>query len=311
VETKDKIIDYLRNDPIKLIKKIILVIMRGPGIRHLISNSLYVKCNYKWVTGGKLNLKNPRSFNEKIQWLKVYERNPMYTILSDKYCVREYVSRKIGEQYLIPLIGVYDDVDDIPWDELPTKFVLKCNHASGTNIICKNRETLDIRDSIKKLKKWMRTNYYWYSREWSYKNIKPKIVCEKYMVDESGVELKDYKIFCFHGEPKLIQVDYNRFKGHKRNLYDISWNYIDVSIKYPNDSKVYIERPEKLEEMLELAKKLSADYPHVRVDFYSISGEIYFGEMTFYHGSGHERFTPKELEIQMGEWINLPNIQSS
>lgn len=302
---KDKIVYYFKNDPIKLITKTVLAIMRAPGIRYLISSKFYIKCSYKWRTGEKLNLSNPKSFNEKIQWLKLYDRNPMYTILADKYHVREYVSKTIGDQYLIPLIGVYDNVDDIPWDKLPTKFVLKCNHASGTNIICKDKSKLNIRDSTKKLKKWMKMNYYWRGREWAYKNIKAKIICEKYMVDESGVELKDYKIFCFHGEPKLIQVDYNRFVNHKRNLYDTSWNYIDASIEYPNDSTVHIKKPDKLEEMLELARRLSAGFPHVRVDFYSIAGKIYFGEMTFYPESGYGKFNPKELEFQMGTWMSI------
>ena len=272
----------------------------------IIPDNIYLKLRYKYYTGKKLNLKNPQTFNEKLQWLKLYDRNPLYTKLVDKYEVRKYIAETIGKEYLIPLIGVYNNVEEIDWESLPNQFVLKCTHGSGANIICSDKSKLDIEDAKKKLKKWMKKNWYWFGREWAYKNVRPRIVCEKYMVDESGTELKDYKIFCFNGEPKLIQVDYNRFSGHKRNLYDINWNYLPVSIKYPSYPNIIITKPKKLKEMLELARLLSKDYPHVRVDFYYVNNKIYFGEMTFYHGSGFEKFIPKEFEFKMGNLLKLP-----
>ena len=265
-----------------------------------------VKLQYKFKLGKEPNLKNPQSYSEKIQWYKLYYHIPLMTKCADKIKVREYVKNKIGEKYLIPLIGIYESVEEIPWNELPIQFVLKCNHASGTNIICANKERLDIQASKKKLKKWMNTNYFWFAREWAYKEILPRIVCEKYMVDESGVELKDYKIFCFYGEPKLIQVDFNRFQNHTRNIYDINWNYVEASMKYPNNPNINIHKPNNLEEILKLSTILSKIFPHARVDFYDISGEIFFGEITFYHEAGYALFCPQALENQMGEWFVLP-----
>lgn len=276
------------------------------GFFNWLSDKQYLKLIYWSETGKRLNLQNPQTYNEKIQWLKLNDRKPEYTIYADKYAVRSYVSETIGEQYLIPLIDVYDSVDEIEFDSLPNQFVLKCTHGSASNIICKNKDKLDIRDSKKKLRKWMKKNWYWFGREWSYKNIKPKIICEKYMIDESGYDLKDYKIFCFNGEPKLIQVDFNRFINHKRNLYTINWELLDVKIKRPNDPNFSVAKPNKLEEMLQCARLLSKDIPHVRVDFYSIKDRIYFGEMTFYHGSGFEKFEPERFELEMGSWLKLP-----
>ena len=276
----------------------------------LLPDEIYIKAKYRYHLGKRLDLTNPKSFNEKIQWLKIHDRRPEYTNYVDKYAVRKYVSETIGEKYLIPLLGVYDDVKAIDWSKLPDKFVLKCTHGSGCNIICADKSKLDIAACKKKLQMWMKRNWYWYGREWPYKNVKPRIICEKYMVDESGNQLKDYKIFCFHGEPKIIQVDYDRFTNHKRNLYDTQWNYINASIHFPSDPTVKIKKPDKLEDMLQLAKTLAKDYPHVRVDFYYTDGNIYFGELTFYHGSGIEKFQPEEFGELMGSWIKLP-IRSS
>ncbi|MBD7909419.1 ATP-grasp fold amidoligase family protein [Sporosarcina gallistercoris] len=274
-------------------------------IKKFIPDTLFLRLQYKYHLGESLNLVNPKTFNEKIQWLKLYDRNEEYINLVDKYSVRKYISKTIGENYLIPLLGIYESVDEINWDDLPNKFVLKCTHGSSSNIICKNKSELNIKESKKLLQNWMKKNWFWYGREWPYKMVKPRIICEKYMVDESKNELKDYKFFCFNGEPKIIQVDYNRYSGHKRNLYDINWSYIDASIGVPSDSNVMIKRPEKLDEMLKLAKILAKNYPHVRVDFYFSNNEIFFGEMTLYHGSGFEIFKPESLGGKMGGWINL------
>lgn len=271
----------------------------------LIPDETLLKIKYRYHIGQNLNLKRPEKFTEKIQWLKLNNRKNEYVDYVDKYQVRSFIEEKIGREYLIPLIGVYEKVEHIDWESLPDKFVLKCTHGSHCNIICENKHELDIQESKKLLEKWMKRNWFWYGREWPYRNVKPRIICEKYMVDESGVELKDYKILCFNGEPKIIQVDYDRFTNHKRNLYDTEWNYIPVSFLVPTDKKVEIKKPEKLEEMLVLAKKLSKDHPHLRVDFYSIEKNIFFGEMTFYPESGFGKFAPQEFDYKLGQLINL------
>ncbi|WP_439033487.1 ATP-grasp fold amidoligase family protein [Bacillus paranthracis] len=260
-----------------------------------------------WLrTGKKLDLKKPMTFNEKLQWLKLYDRNPEYTQLVDKLEVRKHIEKTIGKEYLIPLLGEWDMFEDIDFNLLPNQFVLKCTHDSGGLIVCVDKGALNLKKAKKKINRSLKRNFYYHGREWPYKNVKPRIICEKFMVDESGIELKDYKIFCFLGEPKIIQVDYNRFEGHKRNLYDADWNYVSSSIKHPTDPERLIEKPEKLEEMLQLARILSKEYYHVRVDFYSIKDKIYFGEMTFYHGSGYEKFEPEEFGYKMGSWLQLP-----
>jgi len=275
-------------------------------LRNLLPDIILIKRMYRQSTSEKLNLKNPTSFNEKIQWLKLYGNLQKYTNLVDKYEVRKHVADTIGEEYLIPLLGVWDKAEDIDFSKLPEQFVLKCNHDCASVIICTDKASFDAETAKKKLNEHLTQNFYYGSREPQYKNIKPKIICEKYMVDESGAELKDYKFFCFNGEPKVIQVDFDRFTNHGRNLYDVEWCYIPVSILYPTDPSRVINRPSKLEKMLDLAKILSENIPHVRVDFYSIRDKIYFGELTFTHGSGYEKFEPKEFGLEMGSWIKLP-----
>lgn len=276
------------------------------GYLNWIPDKAYLKMIFFLEIGKRLNLDNPQTYNEKLQWLKLYDRKPEYIRYVDKYAVRSYVSESIGEQYLIPLLGVYNCVEEIDWDSLPNQFVLKCTHGSGSNIICSDKEKLDIKGSKMMLNLWMKKSWFWFGREWPYKNIKPHIICEDYIVDESGIELKDFKIFCFNGEPKLIQVDFNRFIEHKRNLYTIDWQFVDASIEYPNQQSFIVPRPKKLDDMLRCARLLSRNMAHVRIDFYSINDQAFFGEMTFYHGSGYEKFEPESLGIKMGSWIQLP-----
>ena len=270
----------------------------------------FLKLYYRVFTGKSFDLENPQTFNEKIQWLKLYNQKPEYTVMADKYLAKEYVGKKIGEQYIIPLLGVWDNPDEINFEKLPDQFVLKCNHNSGTGMcICKDKSTLNIDKVKKKLKKGLNENFFLHGREWVYKNIPRKIIAEEYMTDESGYELKDYKIFCFNGVPKLIEVDFDRFTtGHKRNLYTTDWKLMDAEIKYKNVPDRKIDRPECLDKMLELAGKLSENIPHVRVDFYVINQKIYFGELTFYHESGLADFRPKSLGIMLGNYIKLPEV---
>lgn len=274
-----------------------------------LNDEKYIKLRYFLIFGKKLNLDNPQTFNEKINWLKLYDRKPEYTMMADKYRVRKYISSKIGEEHLIPLIGVWKCAEDINFDALPNQFVLKCNHDSGSVIICKNKEKLNIEETRKKLNGSLNSNLFEFGREWAYKDIKPCIIAEQYMADDDD-QLKDYKIFCFDGEPKYVQVDFDRFINHQRNLYTINWEFIDATITYKNNKDFIIKKPDCFEEMLDYARILSKGIPHVRVDFYYVDNKIYFGELTFYHGSGFEKFTPDSLGYEFGKWIHISNVFS-
>ena len=271
----------------------------------LFSDKLFLKIIFRHVTGAKLNLCKPRTFNEKLQWLKLYNRMPEYCQMVDKYEVKKYVSNIIGEAFVIPTLAVYNSVEEIDFKVLPEQFVLKCTHDSGGVVICKDKSKLN-NEALVKLQKGLHNNFYYKNREWPYKNVKPRIIAERYMEDESGLELKDYKFFCFNGKPKVIQVDYDRFVGHKRNLYDIEWHRLPFTLGFPTDWEREFEKPHNFDVMLDIAAKLSSGYPHIRVDLYNIRGQIYFGELTFFHGSGLEKFTPEEWNQTLGSWIELP-----
>lgn len=284
---------------------IVIEYIFSKGFFNFLPDKQYVKLKYRCKTGKNLNLRHVETFNEKLQWLKLYDRNPLYTQLVNKYEVREYIKKTIGEEYLIPLFGCWDYPNQINFEELPEQFVLKTTHDSGgIFIVNKNRD--NVTDEAKKfLNQRLKTNYYKISREWPYKDCKRMIIAEKKMIDESGVELKDYKLFCFNGNVELIQVDFDRFHNHRRNLYTCDWQYINESIEYPNDNKVQIEKPVVLEEMLNIASKLSVGLPYVRVDLYVINEKVYFGELTFYHGSGYGYFSSEIMEQKLGDSINL------
>ncbi|MCA1010723.1 ATP-grasp fold amidoligase family protein [Halobacillus halophilus] len=275
------------------------------------SDQRLLKKQFKKRLNRDLDLDNPIKFNDKLQWLKLNWYNSLATQCADKYEVRKFVEEKIGKQYLNELYAVYDSVDQIEINKLPKSFVLKGTHGSGFNLICKNKDEINWKKSFKRMRKWMNKNYYWFNREWVYKDIKPRIICEKYLEEVDSNQLKDYKFFCFNGEPKLIQVDFDRYSNHKRNIYDLNWNLTDIEIVYPRDESQYIERPYNLELMIELSKTLSRDFPHVRVDFYVLNNnEIYFGELTFFHEAGVGRFNPPSSEEIMGNWLELPKSNS-
>ncbi len=289
----------------QVLKNLIIKLLR------FIPDKIYLELIFYHIFWYRLNLKEPKTFNEKLQRLKLYNRNPDYTKMVDKCEAKKYVAGIIWEKYIIPTLWVYNTFDEIDFDNLPRQFVIKCTHDSWWVVICQNKEDLDIKEARNKIEKSLKNNYYSYTREWVYKNIKPRIIVEKYMVDESWVELKDYKVFCFNGEPKIIQVDFDRFKGHKRNIYDLNWEILPFEILYPSDKNHKINKPKCLEEMVYLAKKLSKNIPHVRVDFYIIKDKIYFWEMTFYHGWWFEDFRPKEWDYKFWEWIKLPNFTTN
>ena len=291
---------------VRNIIKFINVIVRHPFF--MIPDDIYLKIKYRHKTGKKLNLDNPVLFDEKIQWLKLYDRHPDYPNQVDKYEVRKYIARTVGEEYLIPNYGVWDSFDEIPFDKLPDEFVLKCTHDCASVYLCKDKKTLDTAQLRKHFNKCLARNYFWNRREWVYKNIKPRIIAEKFMVDESGTELKDYKIYCFNGEPKIIEVIFNFFTDEpKENFYSPQWEYQPLRTEdYATAPHIKIEKPQCLDRMLDLAKKLSAGKIHVRVDFYIINNRIYFGELTFYNAGGHTRFSPPEWNKIFGDWMALP-----
>ena len=281
------------------------VCLNNEVIAHFFPDKLYLKIKYRLAMKKKLNLKTPQTFNEKIQWLKLYDRNPEYTKMVDKYEVRKYIAETIGEEYLIPLLGVWDKFDDIDFAKLPEQFVLKCTHDSGGLVVCKDKSQFDINEARKKINKCLKRNYFWQSREWPYKNVKPRIIAEQYMVDESGTELKDYKLFCFDGQPKALFIATDRqIDDTKFDFYDMEFNHLPFTNGHPNAIKD-IKRPQGLDDMAELARKLSSGMRQVRIDFYDINGKVYFGEITFSHWSGMVPFEPEEWDYKWGKMIKL------
>ncbi len=224
----------------------------------------------------------------------------------DKYAVREYIAKTIGEKYLIPMLGIWDSPDEIDFDSLPNQFVLKCTHNSGFGMhICKDKSKLDINEVKKGLRKGLRENHFITTREWPNKDIPPRIIAEEYIVDESGAELKDYKFFCFNGKVELIEVDFDRFENHKRNLYTPEWEFVDETIEFPNDKERQFEKPKMLDEMVEIAQKLSSGMSMIRIDLYHTKDKVYFGEITFSPDSGWGKFSSEELNLRMGELIKI------
>ena len=252
-----------------------------------------------------MNLENPRTFNEKLQWLKLHDKHEEYTPFVDKYEVKKIVANILGDQHVIPTIGVWDNVEDIDFDKLPSSFVLKTTHDSGGIVVCKDKSKLDISKAKSKLKKSLRHNFYWEHREYPYKDVKPRIIAEKYMVDESGSELKDYKFFCFDGQPKMLFVATDRPYDTRFDFFDIEFNHLPFKQGHPLASKKIV-KPEGFEDMVKIAARLSQGFRHVRIDLYNINGKIYFGEYTFFHFSGNVPFDPEEWDYRIGEMLKLP-----
>lgn len=267
-----------------------------------------LKKQFKKAVGYGLNLDNPCTFNEKIQWLKLYYRNPLITKCADKVGVRDYVSEILGEEYLVPIIGIYDSPDEIDFDSLPNKFVLKVNWGSGQNIICTDKTMFDVEGAKRSLFEWLNphNNHYYHSLEWCYKEIVPKIVVEEFI---EGIDnVIDYKFFCYDGEPKNMFIVHNRSLGKDKmtfTFFDIEFNLLPFSSGCKSSDSP-IEKPSQWDEMIEVAKKLSKPFPFVRVDFYQIDNQIKVGELTFYHNNGMARFEPEEWDMKMGKFISLP-----
>lgn len=279
-------------------------------LSRLIPDRIYLQIVYFRHFKKFIDFDNPKTFNEKIQWLKLNYRKEEYTNLVDKYRVKQYITKLIGEEYVIPTLGVWKNVDDIDFKSLPEKFVLKCNNDSGGIVICKNKKDFDEVKAKSFLKERLKNNGYWYGREWPYKNVKPCIIAEKYMEDSISKDLKDYKFFCFNGSMEFFDIDIDRFIEHRSNYYDRNGNFLPFGKTYCHpDYTKKIEMPKNLDKMIELAETISHNTVLSRIDFYEIDGQVYFGEITFYPGSGFSPFTDEKWDYKLGDMIDLPNIK--
>lgn len=266
---------------------------------------------YRAKMGRRLRLTQPRRFTEKIQWLKLYDRNPLNTRIADKYAVREYISDRVGGEYTVPLVGIWNTFDEIDFDRLPGQFVLKTTHDCGGIFICKDKSSLDAHAAKEKLERRLRRNCYRYYREWAYKNIRPRIIAEEYLEDDSGRGLTDYKFMCFNGHPKWVAVCTGREIDGRRlkvDVFDMQWQSLEGKIGYKNypTSGLTLERPKSFDRMIELCGILARPFPFVRVDCYNTRGRIYVGELTLYPAAGYLKFQPEELDETIGSWLALP-----
>lgn len=264
----------------------------------------FLSTQFRKKVGYELNIDKPMTFNEKLQWLKLFDRNDKYTTMVDKYSVKKYITEKVGNKYVIPTLGVWGHFDDINFEKLPDRFVLKCTHDSGSTVLVDDKYTFKYEWAKRKLELALSANYYWQGREWPYKNVPRRIIAEKYMA--SPHDMVDYKFLCFHGNPKMVFTCTERFDGDglKVTFFDLNWNRLDFERHYPSSVKE-ISKPQNLDLMIDLAGKLSEGIPFVRVDFYEIEGQVYFGEMTFFPGGGMEEFRPVEWDYILGGWIKL------
>lgn len=297
-----KIIEYVKHP-----SYILLGLDRMKLIK--LNDAFYLKIIYYQTFNKKLDLSNPKTFNEKLQWLKLYDRNPEYTKMVDKYEVKKYVAEKIGEEYIIPTIGIYDSFEEINFKELPDQFVIKCTHDSGGIVICKDKSNFNIEETRKKINKCMKNNYYRNWREWPYKNVKPRIIIESFMDDGVNSQLVDYKLQCFWGKVDniLVCVDRDKETGVKYHYFDTNWKYLKYC-PYPgiNEKNINISKPKQLDKMIKIAERLSAGIPEVRIDLYIIHGKIYFGEYTFFTNAGFDTTITSDADIILGEKLKLP-----
>ena len=277
------------------------------------SDELYLKTLFRAKYGYKLDLDNPKTFSEKLQWIKLHDHNPEYPKMVDKYEVKEYVSSIIGSEYVIPAYGVWDRFEDIDFGKLPDQFVLKCTHDSGGLVICRDKSKLDMEAAKKKITNSLKSDYYLQGREWPYKGMKHRVIAEQLLVDESGKELRDYKVMCFGGVPKLIEFHTGRYTDHQsQDFYDTDWHKTSISqggLQQYQTTDYVAPRPSTLDEMLRLSEILSKGIAHVRIDWYSVYGKLYFGEITFFDGSGLDPFDNPNDDLMLGSWIDLSMVK--
>lgn len=281
-----------------------------------LSDSLYLRLMYYFQTGKRLHLKHPKTFNEKLQWLKLHDRKPEYTTMVDKYAVKEYVANMIGQEYVIPTLGVWDRPEDIAWDELPRQFVLKTTHSGGSKgvIICHDKEKLDRAETISCLRSAMKRSLYKNYREWPYKNVKPRVIAEEYLSENSSTTssgqengITDYKLFCFNGKPVYCDVISGRSKKLTSDHFDMDWTHLPFTFKEIPFAEGIPAKPKNFETMRQLATKLAVGHPHLRVDFYEVNSKVYFGELTFYSASGYGQFSPDKWDEIWGSQLELKN----
>lgn len=273
----------------------------------ILSDKTYLKLRYYLTFNKKLNLKNPKTYNEKLQWMKLYDRNPLYTKIVDKYEVKKYIAEKIGEEYVIPTLGIWDRFEDIDFDKLPEQFVLKCTHDSGSVLICKDKTAFDYDVARSHFARCLKHDSYHSGREWAYKDVRPRIIAEEYMEDDFKTGLRDYKFFCFDGKVKALFIATERgIEGTdvKFDFFDENFNHLPFKHGHEQAS-ITPSMPEHFEKMKEISARLSEGFRHVRIDLYNVNGKIYFGEMTFYHHCGFVPFEPEEWDHTFGSWINI------
>ena len=273
-------------------------------------DALWLRVLYRIKMHRKLHLNHPRLYTEKLQWLKLHDRNPLYSTLVDKYDVKQYIKEHLGEEYVIPNYGVWNHFDEIDFDKLPNQFILKCTHDSGNVWICKDKSSFDKATAKEKMEESLKHNFFWWTREWPYKNVKGRIIAEKYMTNDNseGGGLTDYKFYCFNGEPKLILVATGRFTDHFYiDYYDSEWNKLYLEC-YASNSDFVTQKPQSFEKMMEISKTLSKGIPHVRIDLYDVCGQIYFGECTFYESAGFCEFNPPHWDADIGDMLNLVSL---
>lgn len=276
-------------------------------VGQLLPDKAYIDIRYRMTFHKPIRWDNPQTYNEKIQWMKLYDRNPLYMKLVDKYEVRSFVAERLGEEYLIPCLGVWNKFDEIDFSFLPNQFVLKCTHDSGSVLICHDKDSFDREKARKHLTACQKRDSYHGGREWAYKNVKPRIIAEEFMVDDSGIGLKDYKFFCFNGEMKSMFIATDRgVEGTdvKFDFFDKEFNHLPFRHGHEN-AEITPKKPKGYEEMIAISEKLSEGLRHVRVDLYNINGKIYFGELTFYHHCGFVPFDPEEWDYTFGGWLNI------
>lgn len=271
-------------------------------------DKLYLQLYYFVHFKKLINFKNPRTYNEKLQWLKLYDRKDIYTAMVDKYLAKDYVSKIIGEEYIIPTLGLYDTFDDIDFDKLPNQFVIKCTHDSDGLVIVKDKAELDVNEAKNKIENALKYNFYYIAREWPYKNVTPKIIVEKYMEDKNNSSMRDYKFFCFNGEPKLMYIS-EGLENHSTasmSFFDMEFNLTDCKRKDYKRLEYMPEKPKNFDKMKKMASILSQNLPHLRVDFYEINGRLFFGELTFSTCSGFVPFESEKWNEILGDYIELP-----
>lgn len=270
----------------------------------------YLRLKYLRNTGQWLHLNPPRNYTESLQWLKLYDRNPLYRSLVDKYEAKKIVASIIGEEYVVPLLGVWDDADSIDFGSLPEQFVIKCTHLSGKVYCCRNRAEFDENAVRESLRRDLTLDYYSAGHEWPYKSLKGRIIAEEYLSDGTSAAITDYKFFCFSGEPKMAYISKDASDNPTTDFFDMDYNHLPIRMRDPNSS-ILPKKPEQFELMKELARKLSSDFPHVRIDFYLSGGRVYFGEYTFYHCSGFSLVQPEEWNVKMGAMIDRTSVFSN